>query len=214
MAVRHWPDILSRALTSITAHTNAQVIIVDDATPDPEIAEEFDKIAARFNFSCFHNNIQMQHGLSLDRALSLAPKDISWAITIDSDIVINSRRAFDILLKQTTPDLGAAGRMSNNKVTALFGPFIHSSFAIWNAHAIRTYHLTFSAFQIVGSVPFDLCTGQYLTYRLRDCGKGSGEAPHKHHPYRIVPVHLGDTISHLQVWPKRGYTWSEKVNQT
>jgi glycosyltransferase involved in cell wall biosynthesis len=213
MILRHWPDIALRALESITRYTNAQIILIDDATPDQEAAAEFDRIAKRFGFFCFHNETQMQHGYSLDRALDMAPAYTHWVITCDPDMVINSRAAFDILTKQISNDLGATGWMANNKVGAVFGPFVHPSFALWNAEAIRKYHLSFSAFQTVGSVVFDFCTGQFLTYRLRDCGKGSGEAKGKHHPYRIVPVNFGDAISHMQVWPERGDTWRDVVTK-
>jgi glycosyltransferase involved in cell wall biosynthesis len=208
MAVRHWPDIAHRAVESIRKFTDVSIIMVDDASPHPDSLEGYKKVAMSFEgVRLFRFNEHMQHGFTLDFAIRQA--ESQWVITCDHDMIINSEKAFDILLDRVDDHVGVIGKMHSNKA----GYYVHPSWAAWNASAIKKYHLSFAGFGIKGKGPeWDFATGQFLCYRLEGLGLGSGDRNASQRPFEIVPVDLGDTVTHAQVWRERGDTWRDSVS--
>jgi len=197
---------------SIREIANTKIIIVDDATPDPKTVAGFASIAGSFkNVRFCRVPGHVQHGLTLDFALSKT--DVPWVITCDHDMIINSSEALAILLGQVGKDVGAVGAYQNNTATKELGPYVHPSWALWNAKALRKYNISFAGFGIKGKGPrWDFATGQFTCYRLGGLGLGSGEKGEVvQKPLKIISVNFKDTVTHAQVWQERGDTWREKV---
>lgn len=212
MAVRHWPDIAERAIYSVRQFSDAPILVVDDASPDPRSKAGYEQLARDFNIALCRNEEHLQHGLSLDRLLHLT--DTPWVITCDHDVIIEDRRAFDLLLDNAAPDVGAVGRFHHNGVTKHFGFYIHPHWALWNADTIRKYHMSFAGLQIgrqETETVLDFATAQFLCYRLEGLGRGSGEKGAGFLPLRLVGLNLDAYISHSQVRLERGEPWAKKV---
>ena len=199
---RHWPDIAKRAIESIRRFSDLPIIVVDDASPNSsyfDLSKEFPNVQVE------RNEIHLQHGRTLDRALGMTDSD--WVITIDHDVVVDSSEAFSTLLSHCAPDVGAVGSLQNNAASATFGPYIHPYFAIWNARAIREHHLSFQGFQLKD---YDFATAQMLSYQLKQLGCGSGYLGMNPVQKRLVSVKIPH-VRHLQVWHERGDTWRAEV---
>jgi hypothetical protein len=204
---RHWPDILERAVKSIRQFSDAHIIAVDDCSPAEESVEGFWHVVKEYGLDGIRALIHSQHGACLDMALSRSKTP--WVITCDSDMIINDAKAFEVLLDKCADDVGAAGRMANNKMSALFGKFVHPAWAVWNAAAIKRHYLSFAAFTLQRGETWTFATAQFLNYRLACLGDRPWEAKDK--PLKLAPVNLYDYVTHAQVWQERGGTWKEEV---
>jgi glycosyltransferase involved in cell wall biosynthesis len=211
MAVRHWPDVAERAIKSIRQFSDAPIVLVDDASPDKRSQTGYMHLLTKYHLFGRRSDRRLQHGLSLDLALTLT--NAPWVITCDNDVIVNEERAFTMLLEKADNDVGAIGRMYNNAACAEFGTYVHPHWALWNAKAIREHNLSFAPFQLRRQN--DSCivfaTAQFLSYQLQALG-GSGagwSAPGE--PLKLVPVKLDKVITHAQVWKERGESWREKV---
>lgn len=221
IASRHWPDIAERAIVSIRRFSDAPIILIDDASPDEKSIDGYKALRDIYYLYGCRSNHWLQHGLALDLAVKFA--GAPWVITCDHDVIVNEERAFTMLLEQAADDVGAAGRMYNNKACAEFGAYVHPHWALWNADAIRRYSLSWRSFslqrkggkvqKIDGKISFRphvFATGQFLSYQLQTIGKGDPSWAAPGTPLKLVAVNLGNAITHAQV-KERGEAWHEKV---
>lgn len=210
MAVRHWPDIAERAVKSIRQFTDAEILLVDDASPREESVAGFRAIEKQYkNIHGMRMGQRYQHGLCLDSALAWAETD--WVFTADHDVIVHDERAFSDLLFLTAEDVGAIGATQNNGMSKMFGSYIHPYWALWNAKAILKHNLSFAAFALKTKDATQVfATAQFLSYRLASIKDRHWEAPD--HPYKLQAVNIPQHIvEHAQVWQERGETWKQEV---
>ena len=221
IASRHWPDVAERAIMSIRQFSDAPIVLVDDASPDEESIAGYKALRLKYDLFGSRSSRWVQHGLALDMALVFAHAppwftplkgNNTWVITCDHDVIVNEERAFTMLLDKAADDVGAVGRMYNNKTCAQFGTYIHPHWALWNADAIRQYSLSWRSFSLqrMTTKPHVFATGQFLSYQLQTIGKGHPSWAAPGTPLKLVPVNLGNAITHAQV-KERGEAWHKKV---
>lgn len=207
MGVRHWPDVAQEAVESIRKFTLLPIVIVDDASPDAD----FSFLASKFeNVKVFKNEQHLQHGRTLD--IALRKTNTPWVITADHDLLLKSERAVSLLLEQRRPEVGAVGDCLVNNLSEMFGPYISSIWALWNAKVIKEHHLSFNGIYLGGH--FDFAHGQIITYQLKYLGRGSGYTGLTVSSKEIVGVNLREFIVHRQIWKKRGQTWQKETKKS
>lgn len=221
IASRHWPDVAERAIVSIRRFSDAPIMLIDDASPDERSRIGYRELRLKYDLWLCRSERWLQHGLALDMGLDEAMKQgiarspytcAHWVITCDHDVIVNEERAFTLLLEKAADDVGAVGRMYNNAACAEFGTYVHPHWALWNADAIRRYSLSWRSFQLrrKSGKPSVFATGQFLSYQLQTIGLGAPSWVAPGTPLKLVPVNVGQAITHAQV-KERGEAWHQKV---